>query len=124
MISPVPKVRRTRACKRVDAGRSVHCAGILRMRQTSEGHVRCLYLGWPFGDDKCHDDISDYDGEMQASEESQHEQQAHDGRVNVEIFAESAAQAGKHTVGAASGKLFVGCTHEIAPFVFYRTYAG
>ena len=55
-----------------------------------------------FGNDQRHDDVNDHESNMQTSEESQHEQHTHDGRVDVEVFAQSAAQASEHAVGGTA----------------------
>ena len=61
--------------------------------------------------DNCHDDIDEQHGGS-SQEDTEHEQQSHDGRVNIEIISQSGAHTRDHAVGAAASKGFVASVHS------------
>lgn len=72
--------------------------------------------------DDCHDEIHQQHRAVEG-EESQHEQQADDGGVNVEIVAETRAHACDHAVGFAPRESFV--IGHVSSFRFvHLLYAG
>ena len=62
-----------------------------------------------------HDQVDQHDP-AEASEKRQHGQQADDGWVNAEVFAQARAHARDHAVGRASSQLFVVGVHVCTPF--------
>lgn len=67
-------------------------------------------------DNQRHDQVDQHDP-AEACEKCQHGQQADDGWVNAEVFAQARAHARDHAVGRASSQLFVVGVHMCTPFV-------